>query len=249
MKRQERIPKRKNSKFFTKTKFMRSLSLWAKTHPWATRLLIIFLFYPLLNFTGWLIGDLLWELDIQVSKLWYYILATPLLFLLILYPVNRSSNQSCNYVHRKSFDFFLAMLTMAIVMVWGNNLNRIQPEFHLFPVSYANTITNSQFERVEDNTQLKEKNPIKKLLKAVKQKYKFASKKQKTGLIIIAVIVALVLLLGLSALACNIMCSGSEALGLLLLIAGLVLIAYGLARIIQRIKDGPKPKKTETTSS
>ena len=228
---------------------MRTISLWAKVHPWSTRIIIIFLIYPLMNIIGWILGDLLWETGIQINPFWYYILLVPGLLLFAFYPYKRNANRRYSYTYRKSFDFSLAILTMAFVMVWGNNLNRTQPSINIFPVSYANTITNAYSSTIDNNSGENEKNPIKKLIKAVKKKYKNASKEEKVGLIILAIAVAILLAIGIGALACNIACAGSEIGGFIILLLGVGLIVFALVKVLRRIKQGPKSKEPETTSS
>lgn len=226
---------------------MRQLSLWAKVHPWSTRILIIFLLYPLMNFTGWLIGDLLWETGVEISSLWYYILLIPTFLLFAFYPSKRNFQRKYSYTYRKCFDVSLALLTMAFVMVWGNNLNKTETNVSAFQHSYANTSSNLPAASLEKQKIIKEKNLIKKIIKSIKNKYKNASKKERVGLIILAILGALFLALNVGALACNIMCAGSEVLGFLVLFVGVGLIVFGLVKVLRRIKQGPKPKEPETT--
>ncbi|MGZ5191171.1 MAG: hypothetical protein ACXWCZ_09145, partial [Flavisolibacter sp.] len=65
---------------------MIQLSYWAKSHVWTTRLIIIFLIYPLLNISGWFLGDLLALNCIYINESWGYVLSFFILFLFLVYP-------------------------------------------------------------------------------------------------------------------------------------------------------------------
>ena len=77
-------------------------------------------------------------------------------------------------------------------------------------------------------------------IKAYRKAYKEMTKSQKTWAIIGVVILAGLVAMGVAALACNIACSGSEGIALILVILGFVGAIIGAVKLIQRITRGPK---------
>jgi len=65
---------------------------------------------------------------------------------------------------------------------------------------------------------------------------------QKTGLIILSVLIALLLFYGVAALACSASCGGSDALAVVILVAGSALIIFLLIMAIRKILGKPKKK-------
>ena len=227
---------------------MRTISFWAGRHVLATRFIIILGIYPLLNLVGWFMGEALASEGVIISTSFYYLLSLLFLAVFVVYPYKNQKKRKHNYAFRKTLDISMAVITLCFVMVWGNNLHKGIEQQGLVHTAQASLNASST---VENNTPTIEKgdNPVKKLIKNIRKKYKNASKDEKTGMIVLAVVVAVALAFLLGALACNIACAGSEAGALVLLVLGLGAIAFGLARVIRRIKHGPRNKEPETSSS
>ena len=227
---------------------MRTISLWAGHHVLATRILIILCIYPLLNLAGWFLGEAFAADGFYISTAYYYVLSILFLAIFVIYPFKNQKKEKHNYLLRKTLDVSMAVITLCFVMVWGNNQHKSFAEQGFANAASASFSAASTVES-KSATIEKGENPVKKLIKNLRKKYKNASKDEKTGMIVLAVVVAVALALLLGALACNIACAGSEAGALVVLVLGLGAIAFGLARVIRRIKQGPRNKEPETPST
>ena len=227
---------------------MRTISFWAGRHVLATRFSIILGLYPLLNLAGWFLGEALASGGVFISTSFYYLLSLLFLAVFVIYPFKNQKKSKYNYSFRKTLDVSMAVITLCFVMVWGNNLHKGIEQQGLVNSAQASFNAPSTVEK-NSPTLEKGENPVKKLIKSLRKKYKNASKDEKTGMIVLAIVIAVALAVLLGALACNIACAGSEAGALVLLILGFGAIAFGLARVIRRIKHGPRNKEPETSSS
>ena len=97
--------------------------------------------------------------------------------------------------------------------------------------NFITLIKNTDVSKLSQKEKLK---MIKDQVRTVKQN-KDTTKGEKTALIILSVLIAIGLLLGLAALSCSISCGGSEALAIIVALAGTFLIVFLLVRIIKRI--------------
>ena len=88
-------------------------------------------------------------------------------------------------------------------------------------------------------SQRKKINLIKTQIKKIQQQKK-TTKGEKTALIVLSVFIALILLYGLAGLSCSISCGGSEALAIIVALAGTFLIIFFLVRIIKAISNPRK---------
>lgn len=241
---------------------MKKISFWAKAHKWQTRVIIIVAFL-VLNTLGIVTGILLQQLEVSVSLTVLFILFTLYLAALITYP-NKSEkgktlSRTAFYIKQKSCDFILAASSFGMIVYLANHPDRL---FQLYPEINAAMKTSPSlpkdslargYKSIKDfSTSMKDKNgnqlkwkERKKLLKEqIREikKSKGLTKGDKTGLIILSVLVAIGLIVLVASLACSLSCSGSDALAVIVGIGGTALIIFLLVLIIRNIK---KKRKEE----
>ena len=235
---------------------MKKISFWAKDHVWQSRLIIVGI-YILLNVIGIYTGQLLREVNIILPQLYFTACIVITLVLWALYPHKKRGSGSSSYARRKLFDFSLAAVTWLMIIFGGNNWQHLfinsesakaSKSIRIPKDSVANNnvlikdfITSIKNIDVSKLSQREKARLIKQQIKKVKED-DTTSKSDKTLLIILSVLVALILLYGLAILSCSISCGGSEALAIIVALGGTFLIIFFLVRIIKRINN-PRPKK------
>ena len=227
---------------------MLQLSFWARKHVWSTRLIIIFLIYPLLNISGWFIGDLLALNGITFNQNLGYILSFIILFLFLIYPYKIDKKRYRHYyAWKKTTEILMICTTFCFILLRGNGFNSENGTNLVVTSGYA-SVVDKNVEPSSKTLEKEKKNFIKKFVKNLRNKYKNASKRDKTGMIILAILVALGLIFLLGVLSCSIACGGAEGLAYAIFFIGLGAIIFGLVRVIKRINRGePKQKKAEPT--
>ena len=226
--------------FPTNTIFMKSISKWAHGHKWSSRLIIIFLIYPVLNIFGWILGGMISLEGWQFNEGWYYLLA--ILFILVAanYPRGSKRHTLKNfYFRRKISDSLLATLSFCFIVLSGNRSG--YTESIVAPV-FA-TVKNLSAATTEKPSVKKEKKALKKLFKKLLHKYRKASDGEKVLLIILTIVVALALIYLLAALSCSIACGGAEGLAYVVFTLGLGGIVFGVVRVIRSISRKSRKKK------
>lgn len=236
---------------------MKQLSYWAQSHKRAARVFICFV-YLFLNVLGLFAGDLLYSMGIELGYQYFYIAAAVTLAALLYYPRSAKKKSHNNfYFRQKVSDFSIGVATFLFIVFTGNYLNRNQMVFNnqAYGVSImdAGNVVPGTSISVETKdtraTSFSKKNfrkYMRSVVKNARKKYQDANRSQKTLYIILAVIGALLLLYVLAGLSCSIMCSGSEALGYIVLFAGGGAIIYFLVRLIKRISRGKPVPATQT---
>jgi pilus assembly protein TadC len=105
--------------------------------------------------------------------------------------------------------------------------------------NFVAKIKNTDISKLSQHEKIK---LLKEQIRAIKHD-KDTSKSNKTLLIVLSVVLALVLLFCLAILSCSISCSGSEALAVIVAIAGTFLIIFFLVRFIKHLSNRPEKKK------
>jgi hypothetical protein len=222
---------------------MRKVSSWARSHVMATRLLIIFLVYPLLNLTGWITGIILSSGNIALSPGWGYVLSFLTFILFAAYPRGKKAH----YWYRKTLDLLLVATCFGFIVLTGNHLSSPSPAQGLsFPAYASEQPANA---RTADVKTTKKEKGLRKIFRKFQRAYKKTNAAGKAALIFLAVLVALFLISLLGALACNIACGGSEALAYAILFLGVGGIIFALVKVIHRILNGPPKKQPELKPS
>lgn len=226
---------------------MRNLANWGRMNKNAARIIIVFS-YIFLNILGLFLGDILFSLNLVFSPLFYVFTILTTLTGWMIYPTRSRKNEYRNYfVRQKSADFILICATFLFTVYLGNSMNTTRNSI-FNPVHAISIIHTSESIIVGNNSTAKVslykkslRQKIRAEIKNIRKAYKNAGKSEKTGYIIVAIFCALILFYGVTALACSISCSGSEALAWVVFGVGLGGIIFGLVKIIQRINRG-KPK-------
>jgi hypothetical protein len=220
---------------------MRNISIWASRHIWLSRIIIIFLLYPLLNITGWFLGDLLESSGIILSYLWMYPLSAVVFVVFACYPSKQKFASGKNsYKLRKTCDALLAVATFMFIVLTGN-----QRTSNGDPVTFkANaSISHPVVPSNQPSKIKKEKKSLKKWVRNLRKKYRDSSKETKILLSILAVLVAILLIGGLIGLACSLACNGSEAAAWLVFLLGTAGVIFALVKVINAIHGKTKKKK------
>jgi hypothetical protein len=225
---------------------MRKLSYWAKVHPWCARLIIIFLIYPSLNITGWFFGDLLAQQNIHISYYLGYLLSLICLFLYFIYPFHgdRFRHRSI-FKYKRIIDVLLIATTACFIFMTGNNvLNGTVSQSVTTAAASTNELNTAKpGHRVKMKKQ--DRNVIKRLVRSMRDRYRHTSPLGKALLIMVAILIFTMAFYALSAITCNIACSGSEGLAYVIFFLGLGGLIFLLVRFIQRVTKGPRSKMPE----
>lgn len=230
---------------------MKKISFWAKHHIWQSRLIIVVI-YILLNVIGIFTGKLLREVNVILPPVYFITCIILTLALWAWYPHMNPGSGSPSYVRRKLFDFSLAAVTYLMILYAGNNWDHLFINSESVQASriiriprdsvasnsilikdFITTIKNMDVSKL---SQKEKARLIKHQIKKVKEDNN-TSKSDKTLLIILSILVASILLYGLAALSCSISCGGSEALAIIVALAGTFLIIFFLVKIIKRINN------------
>ena len=233
---------------------MKQVSFWALQHKFPAQIIII-ICYLFLNIIGWITGDLLFSLNIILSSVFFYFIAIFVITTVLIYPKKKTkSSYKHSYTRRKIADVLLITATFLFIIYSSNSLNQHQslnPLNSVFGISVIKPNT-SKTVHIENTLSRKKgfhgskkdyRKKLHSIVKAVRKKYKDSSPAQKVILIILLIVVAIFLIFLISALACNIICSGAEALGYIVLVVGIAGVIFGLIKLIQRVKRGPPQKK------
>ncbi len=232
---------------------MKKVSLWAKDHVIESRILIV-IFYILLNVIGVYTGKLFREINVILPELYFTICLIITTFLWIAYPtkyhLENGMRKTTSYFHRKIFDLSLATITFLMIVYAGNNWKNLfvhsEPAqaTRIVRITKDSALINNplikNFISLLKNTDLSKLSTREKI-KLVRDQVKKirhdqdTPKKNKTGLIIISILVALALIAGVAALSCSIGCAGSEALAAIVAVVGIALIIFLLIKVIKRI--------------
>lgn len=241
---------------------MKKISLWAKSHPWPARIIIVVSFI-LLNGLGIVTGLLLRDLQVILPS------ATLLFFVslyaggVLFYPRKKNGGhgqaRSLFYRRQKTCDLLLVGSTFLMIVYLGNHPRQIFNYPSPFSSAMASTSSlpkdslNHAYKSGRDfmATVRDEKGKLlkwkerKKLLKTQIKAIRHdddLSPGAKAALIILCVLVALGLSYLVASLACSLSCSGSEAGAVVVAIGGSALIIF-LTIIAIRAIMGKKKKQ------
>lgn len=224
---------------------MKKLSFWSRDHKTSARILIVVV-YLILNLAGLFLGDLLHSFTGNFNAALLLIPVALTLAGYIFYPSKKNKEAYKNfYSTQKLNDGFLIIATFLFIVFAGNKLNenaRWSQSASALSINYPTSKNSVENKTVNTKPQsgTKASKKFKQRLKALRKAYKESTKTEKALMIFGVVLLAGVVGYGLAALACNISCSGSEALAIVVLIIGVVGIIYGAVKLIQRITGGRK---------
>jgi hypothetical protein len=238
---------------------MRNLSWWAKLHPASARSIII-ISHCLLALIAYFLGTQLLQFGIEISPSWICFLILVFFVAAATYP----SKGKGNYTRRKLYDLIAAACSFFIMLCVTNQLDRpfvfhqnVQAAIKVEPSPYKNAEAKKLLEQFKNGEKTKFTRKEKRIIKSEFKyqlgqyaKAKITGRKvtaEQTLLIILACIGAVGLLYLLAGLACSISCNGSEALALIVFIAGTVAIVWGLIAIIRSINKKRATPKTRST--
>ncbi len=229
------------------------MSIWARAHVVQSRILIVII-YILLNLIGIYTGNLFRELNVIFPGMFFTICIVITSLLWMTYPsksyIKNNIRITTSYIRRKSFDLTLASVTFLMIVYVGNNWGNLfvrsesANATRIIRISKDPAIMNNplikNFISLLKNTDLSKLSTREKIKLVKDQVRKIRQdpdtpKKNKTGLIIISVLVAIGLIIGVAALACNISCAGSEALAAVVAVVGIALVIFLFIKVLKRI--------------
>ena len=243
---------------------MIKISLWASRHIWTTRFIILII-YILLNGLALLLGDVLNASGIQLNSAFLLICVLLTLTGVFIYPThNKKFSSKPLYRLHKTADIILGTATFLFVVFAGNQfsttriVNNNVNAAGIVTIVPVNTSTYSEPEpkasekilpAPEKNKKLsfkQWKKQMRESIKEIRKLYRDENNGKRVALMTVSIVVAVILILALAALSCEIACSGAEALAAVLFIVGTTGIVFGLVRIIKSInKKYKKPKGTQ----
>lgn len=237
---------------------MKKISIWASVNKWPARIIIV-VSYFVLNTIALFLGDALFIANAIIPALWIYVLGFIAIAAFIFYPSKKTKSDYANfYRSQKTCDLLLISTGFLLIIAFGNHY-QIPNSQSPFSFTYAVAASSSMEKGV---TELKVIGPapkkkgylirqwkqkLKENIRRIRQEYKDASPGQKTALIIVTILVALILLYLVAALSCNISCSGNDAAAVIVLLLGTGLLVFLTVRMIKRInRGGPRKPKQAT---
>lgn len=244
---------------------MKKLSIWAKHHKIASRVIII-LSFILLTIIAYFTGTWFSDLGVIIPPVILFIALLLYLISIIAYPRRSGTHKKYRpkffYVRQKGCDIVLAASTFIMMICLANNTdsfiysfapaNAISVNSNVLPKDSSVKTFKSLKEfsssmKDKEGKMLKWKERKKLLKEQVRgiKKTENLSKGDKGGLIVLSVLVALGLLTLIGALSCSIYCSGSEGAAILVGIGGSALVILLLVITIKAIKKGKKVPKEE----
>lgn len=243
---------------------MKRISYWARNNKKNARFIIIVSFI-LVTGLGIVTGTLLNELGIIISSKAMLIFICAYLIGLAAYPTlahkMKKRNPAQHYIKQKTCDLVLAASSFCMVVYFSNQPFQLFQNYTSLNASVSNNIPlpkDSSLKAYKSISafagSLKDANgkslswkEKKKLLKEQVRNIKKAkdiSEGEKTGLIILSVIVALGLLFLVASLSCSLSCAGSEGAAVLVGIGGTALIIFLLIITIRAILGKKNKRKT-----
>lgn len=232
---------------------MKKISVWGRANPWKARSIIVFL-HLVLWICGWTIGKQLAAFEVFLSSASWWLLLLAFYTALILYPhrhLRASLGSAKFYLRQKGADLGLLLAGLGMIIFLANRPAALFNEVSSFaaerslPVLPVDSGTKSYKTPLAFAASMRDENGKKlqrwerrKLLKAQVRAIKAdptISKGERTALIILSVILALIAIMGVASLACNLSCSGSDAAALVVGVGGTALVIFLLVKVIRSI--------------
>jgi hypothetical protein len=242
---------------------MKRISLWARQHVLASRIIIICSF-TLLTVLGIVTGRLVDSIGFSFSSTLIMVVIAIFFIGVLAYPdkylKGKKLKPAVFYVRQKTCDFLLAASTFCMIVYFSNQpgqlFNYSNPLSAAVPASipipkdstlktYKTLAAFTASLKDENGKGLKWKEKKKLLREQIKAiKKSDMSDGGKVALIILSVLVAAGLLALVAALACDLSCNGAEGAAVLVLIGGIVVVGLLLILVIRAIT-GKKRKRKE----
>ena len=224
---------------------MKKISLWAKHHVFATRIIIFFIHLLLIVLAFYISENIPFHFSLKKLSL--------VLFILILSTFNYYRVKQKSYLFKKAIYFITSVCFFLIVCFFSKHnftTNSFQKSLSAIEITPHHNTSNPTAQQILQSLKYRDKTTLTKYEKRILKKelkkqigiYTKSTLKhdhisaEQALLIILAIIAALGLLSLLSALACSISCGGANALAILVFIVGLAGICFGLYFLIKIIK-------------
>lgn len=226
---------------------MKNISLWARQHKWAARCYITIAYF-LLNLLSLYFAFVLHQAGFAAGPISVLVLSLPFTLALAYYPKRKQKETYSNFYHlQKTCDGVLVSTSFLLMICASLHFNTTKNQPTTATVYAATPTTGNikptiKIKWTKPGLIIKQWAGLKKNVRALKQAYKQSADGKKTGLTILASLVAAGLLMLVLSLSCSLSCSGAEGAAVLVLLGGTGLIVFLLIKVLQRINRGPKEK-------
>lgn len=212
---------------------MKHLSLWAHHHKWSARLLIVVCYF-VLHAAGLMIGDLLLILHVHVSALSVYLFVAAAMAAFILYPSRKEKHRYHNYyVRQKTCDGILIATTFLLVISAANLRHGNNTPFSFSSARAVAPVSVSPARILTKEPPEKKSSFFQKLttrfthtFQKVRHWYQRLDTRDKIILTTLLALAAGLAMYGVISWACSLSCSGSEATGWIVLVAGTGVVLF-----------------------
>lgn len=235
-------------------KNLKSLSCWAKKHPWTARTIIV-VSHIILAACSVYWGLLLYAKHIHLSSSWQYASIGLFVITVLLYPIKGSSSRIWrhSFTKQKTADVSLVICGILLMTTFSNQC--FVDFTRAIPTSSKMTVSLASFSHSENQPNVslpnyKSKRQKRKHFKqALKRSLKQLRKERDTVadviVILLSITLSVLLITLLSYFACALYCNGLPALGAIVFIGGGASIIALNAALIKKIveKKGEKQKK------
>jgi hypothetical protein len=246
---------------------MKQISIWAYSHVWKARLLVILLHILLVTIAIYW-GIQFNVLDGQVIEAALYLLTVIYLLLYLLYyGVKRWKRY---YWYRAVMHTTMALVSFLLVFAYTASIRNFESNNSVMASVIEPSKNGQKFKHpeAEQLLQLIKKGEVTKLKKAERkllrselkyQLHRFKEARQKgdkensgnAGLIILTIVLALVAFIGVSSLACEISCNGNDGAAVVVFLLGTAAIVFLMIVVFKSLKKRKQPSgttKSETPS-
>lgn len=238
---------------------MIKISYWAKENIRMARSIIVgsFLLMTMLAlFTGWSVAGL----GIELPEWLFYAAVASFCWVFMDYPFRVSSqhgqHRRRSFFKRKAYDMIAATTGYLMLVQVANHYSFYEDSafrmfggsatygMETFPVIHGGEKGQSKIEGKAAGW-LKDKKARIKTHLALLRKLDKKKDSAKAALAFLAIVGGVALLILIALLSCEISCSGSETLGMIVLIGGSALVILGVTMIILRIYKGKRSKSSK----
>jgi len=239
---------------------MKNLSTWAKRNPIKTILILIPL-HTILGYLYFYTGTWLYLEGIKTPRFLTYIATFLFLTAWLFYPIKNVQHgiYKNTFLKRKCWQAISMVSVVLFFIHGGNHMSRAAMANEIAEYSVETIVLDSKVnQHLQKKKTRKERRSLRKKLrkrlraniKKLRQLKTEKSKGDKIAIFALAILGGLALGLLLLGLSCNLMCSGNETLGWIVLVGGGILIIASWVMIYRKLfiepkMAEPKPKPTQ----
>ena len=242
---------------------MKKISAWAKAHRWPARILVFLLHFVLIAAAVY-IGKNLFALSISINPAYYWFAILLYIVAVFVYPRKHGSDSPrwiSRYAFQKCCDFTLTLTGLVMICFLvnrpANEASSLNPLRGAYPGHYTEPPPSTYKSSIEKKNSVKSilsKRERRAMLKALRTELREVFKAQpgrggKIALTILVGLGAVILLLLVGSLSCELSCSGNEGAAVLVLILGtaavVALVLFFVKKINAKYRRPVSDRRTE----